>query len=442
MTRIRSTFVIAAAGLTCAFASSGWTSPASLSVALSQGRLEAGRPQTVYLKVGLTGEAPEARVQRAPVNAALVIDRSGSMAGDKLERAKSAALEALERLGPEDIVAVVAYDTNVQVLLPATRATDKGAIQRAIMRLTPGNTTALYAGVSQGAHEVRKFLSPHRVNRVILLSDGLANVGPSSPEMLARLGVSLAKEGISVTTIGLGLDYNEDLMTRLAMASDGNHAFVERPDQLASIFDQEFGALLSIVATNVDVHIVCPVGVRPVRVLGREAEIAGRTVVVSLGQLSAKQERYVLLEAEVSPHSAGHRLDFADVAVGLTGARGDRARLSLSGHASLTFTASSAEAKRSERKDVMVAVVEQVANDNNKRALELRDRGDIAQARAVLNSNALYLNSNAMELESTELEKQSQRNKEAAENLDEANWAKNRKKMREDQHRTDTQQAY
>jgi Ca-activated chloride channel family protein len=433
---------IVLAGLLCALAAPGWTSPASLSVALSQDRLQAGRQQTVYLKVALTGETPEARATRAPVNTALVLDRSGSMAGEKLARAKSAALQALERLGPDDIVAVVAYDTNVRVLLPATRATDKGEIARAIMGLVPGNTTALYAGVSRGAQEVRKFLSPSRINRVILLSDGLANVGPSSPEMLASLGASLAKEGISVTTIGLGLDYNEDLMTRLALASDGNHAFVERPDALASIFDREFGALLSVVATNVEVRIVCPDGVRPVRVLGRDAEIAGRTVVVSLGQLSARQERYVLLETEVAPHAVGHRLDVADVAVELTSVRQNRTRLALSGHASLAFTASGADAERSVIKEVMVAVVEQIANENNKRALELRDRGQIEQAQAILGSNTRYLSDNAGRLSSDKLRQQSLRNQEAAENLDEANWARSRKMMRDDQHRTETQQAY
>jgi len=240
----------------CFWAACAWANPASLTVDVSQGRLEAGRQQTVYLKVGVTGANSEVSVTRAPVNTAIVLDRSGSMAGDKLENAKKAALQALDRLGPDDIVAVVAYDDNVRVLVPATRATDKREIAAAIMRLTAGNTTALYAGVSRGAQEVRKFLAANRINRVVLLSDGLANVGPSSPAMLAGLGASLAKEGISVTTIGLGLDYNEDLMTRLAMASDGNHAFVENPTMLASIFDREFGELLSVVATNVEVRIV------------------------------------------------------------------------------------------------------------------------------------------------------------------------------------------
>jgi len=442
MTRIRNKTALLVTGMFCSWAASAWANPALLTVDLSQGRLEAGRQQTVYLKVGVTGASPEVSITRAPVNTAIVLDRSGSMAGDKLENAKKAALQALERLGPDDIVAVVAYDDNVRVLVPATRATDKREIAAAIMRLTAGNTTALYAGVSRGAQEVRKFLAANRINRVVLLSDGLANVGPSSPAMLAGLGASLAKEGISVTTIGLGLDYNEDLMTRLAMSSDGNHAFVENPAMLASIFDREFGELLSVVATNVEVRIVCPPGVRPVRVLGRVAEIAGRTVVVGLGQLSAKQERYVLLEAEVAPQAAGRQLDIADVSVGLNSVRENRARLALSGRAHLTFTASKAEAERSVSKDVTVAAVEQVANENNQRALELRDQGQISQAQALLSSNTVYLSSNAARLGSEKLAKQSLSNKTASENLDDAKWNRSRKQMRQEQHQVETQQSY
>jgi Ca-activated chloride channel family protein len=442
MTRMRNKPVVFVTGVLCAWTASVWATPASLTVDLSQGRVEAGRQQTVYLKVGVTGANPEVSVRRAPINTAIVLDRSGSMAGDKLANAKKAALSALDRLSPDDVVAVVAYDNNVHVLVPATRATDKHEIAAAIMRLTPGNTTALYAGVSRGAQEVRKFLASNRINRVVLLSDGLANVGPSSPAMLAGLGASLAKEGISVTTIGLGLDYNEDLMTRLAMASDGNHAFVESPAMLASIFAREFGELLTVVATDVEVHITCPPGVRPVRVLGRNAEIAGHNVIVSLGQLSAKQERYVLLEAEVAPQSAGRQIDVADVSVGITNVRENRARLTLSGRARLTFTASKADAEHSVSKDVMVAAVEQIGNENNKRALELRDQGQISQAQALLGSNAGYLSSNAERLGSEKLRRQSRSNKTASENLDDAQWTRSRKMMRQEQHQVDTQQSY
>src|SRR5690606_9640008 len=109
----------------------------------------------------------------------------------------------------------------VEVLVPATKVSDRATIDRGIQRLRAGGMTALFAGVVKGATEVRKFLSRDRVNRVILLSDGAANVGPASAGELGRLGTTLRKEGIAVTTVGLGLGYNEDLMVQLAQGSGG-----------------------------------------------------------------------------------------------------------------------------------------------------------------------------------------------------------------------------
>jgi len=415
--------------------------PAELKVAVSQPVLEAGKRQVAYLKVALVGAPLAVATARAPINLAIVIDRSGSMSGAKLTHAKDAAIQAVYRLGPQDIVSVVAYDHNVDVLLPSTRATDKTEIARAIQRLQPGGSTALYGGVSRGAQEVRKFLADNQVNRVLLLSDGLANVGPSSVESLGALGASLAKEGISVTTLGLGLGYNEDLMVQLARMSDGNHAFVEHPSQLAQIFQYEFGDLLSVVATDVEVQIACPRGVRPLRVLGRDAEVAGQVVTTRLSQLYGKQEKYILVEVEVDPQEAGARLELAQVAAAFTGAA-SRTRVSLRGQAAVAFSASADEARRSVDRDVTVAAVEMIANENNKRALTLRDQGQVDQARAALLENERYLNDHAARFNSVRLQEQGKMNRNASDNLDDASWNKNRKSLRKFQYELDSQQSY
>src|SRR5207244_2362433 len=110
----------------------------------------------------------------------------------------------LDRLTQDDVVSIIAYDGAVQVLVSATKLSDRDLVRARIRAIAPGGATALFAGVSRGIEEVRKFKAPGRVNRVILLSDGQANVGPSSPNELGRLGAACAKESISVTTIGLG----------------------------------------------------------------------------------------------------------------------------------------------------------------------------------------------------------------------------------------------
>ncbi|MEZ0386906.1 MAG: VWA domain-containing protein, partial [Verrucomicrobium sp.] len=263
-------------------------SSVTLSAELAHPQIAAGRKMTTYLKVGLMGNELEATANRAPVNVAIVIDKSGSMGGNKIVHAKEAAQQALDRLGMEDVVSVVAYDDEVHLISPPTGLKERDAVKAAIARIQAGGSTALFAGTSKGAEELRRNKRPNQVNRIVLLSDGMANVGPSTPQDLGRLGTSFAKEGITVTTLGLGLGYNEDLMTELALRSDGNHAFIQNSKELATIFQNEFGDILSVVAQRLSVRIQCAEGVRPVRVLGREADIHGQEVTVDMNQIYAR----------------------------------------------------------------------------------------------------------------------------------------------------------
>src|SRR5687768_6825098 len=272
------------------------TAPVRLRVDVDRSVLPADVAETAVIKIGLDGIRPSRREWRPPVNIALVIDRSGSMSGDKIMKAREAALEAVRRLSPDDIVALVAYDTGVQTLVPAQRVGDGRRLEQAIRGIEAGGNTALYGGVTRGAAEVRRHMEDRRfVNRVILLSDGLANVGPSSPEDLGRFGASLVKEGISVTTIGLGLGFNEDLMTRLAQRSDGNTYFVEHSSDLPRIFAAELGDVLNVVARRIIIEIEFPAGVRPMKFIGRDGMIRGQRAEFSLNQLYGGQEKFALV---------------------------------------------------------------------------------------------------------------------------------------------------
>lgn len=283
-----------------------------LRIDLDRNVLPAGATGKAVVKVcfdGLRLPCPEAR---PPVNLSIVIDRSGSMEGEKLARAREAALEALGRLAPDDILSVVIYDTEVQTLVPAQCVGDGRNIAAAIRGIRAGGSTALFGGVSQGASEVRKHIEDRRyIHRVILLSDGLANVGPQSPEELGRLGTALVKEGISVTTVGLGLGFNEDLMTRLAQRSDGNTYFVESSDDLPRIFAGELGDVLNVIARRVVIEVEFPEGVRPLNFVGREGVIRGRKAELTLNQLYGGQEKFALIEVEVPSCKAGSELEIA-----------------------------------------------------------------------------------------------------------------------------------
>ena len=455
MTRTR--LLSAVIGLAAALGIGAHAPPAlaaqvTLEADLGQSVLNARSAEHVYLRLSLKSLVAGTREKRAPVNVAIVIDRSGSMSGDRIAAAKEAAGVALERLASDDIVSLVAYNHKVDVLAPAARlGSSHGSLERAIERLTADGTTALYAGVKEGGQQVREFLSDNKINRVILLSDGLANVGPSTPSDLAELGRELAGKGISVTTIGLGLDYNEDLMQRLAASSDGNHAFVEHPRQLAGIFDKEFGDALSVGARDIIIQIECHVGFKPVRVLGREAEINGRHITLKMNQLQSLNERYVVVELEGTKVASAGEAEVAGIVVDyLDLEKGTRAKTQSSVRA--RFSDDLKEAEASLNKSVMSQVTEQIATDTSEKAVELRDKGDASGAKKMLEDNASYLQRQKDKLGSgaaaapaasvKTLEELEKKNREAATNLDGQNWDKQRKAMRYDQHKSKVQQSY
>ncbi|HAD03250.1 MAG: hypothetical protein A2091_08280 [Desulfuromonadales bacterium GWD2_61_12] len=359
-------------------------------VSLDRPQLPAGSPQTAVIKVALDAPARPGDGERPPINLTLVLDRSGSMAGEKLERARAAVIEALRRLGPRDIFALVTYDHSVETVVPAQPASNSEWIEGRIRGIAAGGNTALFAGVSQGAAEVRKHLAGPYIHRIILLSDGLANVGPSTPDDLGRLGGALLKEGISVTTVGVGTDFNEDLMTRLAARSDGNHYFVAESRDLSRIFASELGDVLSVVARKVIIEIECPPTVRPLRIIGREGRISGQRVEVGMNQLYGGQQKYVLIEVETPAGRPQQTLELARVRTTYENSRTAKAETA-NARAMASFTASATEVRRSASPEVYQAVVENEMAAARDKALDLYNSGKREEAAQELKDTSATL---------------------------------------------------
>jgi Ca-activated chloride channel family protein len=275
----------------------------------------AGQEQEVVVKIDVNAEA-EARPNRLPLNIAVVIDHSGSMAGAKIEKTKQAAMQLIDQLTNQDNLALVEFDDRVEVLFPSQHVVDREALKAEVQWIEPGGSTALYAGVEAGGKQLLKIDSrTERINRVILLSDGLANVGPSSTAALKGLGRSLSRQGVSVTTIGVGDDYSEDLMVGLAEASDANYYYVQDAEKLPEIFAKELGGLQTVTARNVQVVITCADGVEPMDVIGRPEKFADRKTVVEFGPFSSGQKRYLFLRCRVKARDAVTQMDLASVKV-------------------------------------------------------------------------------------------------------------------------------
>ncbi|MBF0431286.1 MAG: VWA domain-containing protein [Fibrobacteria bacterium] len=404
--------------------------------------LMSDKKQKTTIKVGLTGFEIE-QIQRSKVNVSLVVDKSGSMHGDKIKRAKEAAEMMVELLGKDDVFSLVAYSSTVETLVPSTKLSDKQDVIKQIRKIRADGSTALFGGVSKGLAEVRKFLSPHIANRVILISDGLANIGPSSPQALGKLGASAAREGIAITTIGLGLGYNEDLMVQLAQNSDGNHAFVENSNDLARIFREELGDVLSVVAQEVEITIECPPGVRPLRVIDRNAEIRGQKILLSLNQLYSNQEKYLLLEVEIPEEQTGIKRDIAKVNVVYSNIITQK-KETITQTAMVSFDKSEATVKRKINKKVVVQKTKAIANERSKKAVQLRDKGDVQGASSLMMQNVELFKSQADVLEEPELLEESEKELKDAEEVRKrgSSWGKARKALKKKQYKKENQTKY
>ena len=354
---------------------------------LSQRLVKTGETTRLYLRLGIKAERVQRRIDRAPLNVALVIDRSGSMQGARIEGARTAAMMAIDRLGPNDIVSVVSYDDKVEIEVPATRATNREAIKDRIRRLTPRGSTAIHAGLMGGLGEIRKFKSRDYVNRVILLSDGLANVGPSSPDHFARLGREFASDGITVSTIGLGLGYNEDLMAKLASNADGSHVFVQEPADLAQFLARELNDAHSIFAQDIDITIELKGRVVPLRSLGRNAEIKGSRVAYKVGQLMEGIEQVLIAELEVPADLASTADDVATIAVSYQ-ALGSSERVTRTERVRLAASTSTSDVEASRSAEVMRDVTLLTAREAKSEAIKLRDAGRVEEARQKFQQNA------------------------------------------------------
>ncbi|MGJ8639657.1 MAG: vWA domain-containing protein [Opitutaceae bacterium] len=379
--------------------------------------LKANETQRTIVKVSLLPERIETNGKRPDVNLAIALDRSGSMSGEKIVQARNAALEALSLLGNRDRISVVTYSDEATTLIKSQHPLEPARLASKIRNIQSGGSTALYAGVSQAAAELRRGRSDSSFDRLILLSDGIANKGPSSTSDLSGLSQSLAGEDISVSTVGLGAGFNEDLMTAMTEAAQGNAYFAENSNDLIRIFSAELEDLLNVTATDVQVVIKCAPGIRPIRVIGREGVIEDGTVTFKINQLFGGQEKYALIEIETPLGEDGAQVELlniqttyrmSDVAQPIQQSITANARYSK--NTQVIADASNVEVTRAVA-DNRIAEVKREAitlsdkGDNKQAAQIMRDlQVEINQMNAVYDDAELYAEVGELEVEAKELD--------------------------------------
>jgi len=235
------------------------------------------------------------------------------------------------------------------------------------------------------------------------------------------------------------------LMTQLAGMSDGHHAFVQNSADLDRVFAAEFNTALTVVANQLTIIIKCDPSIRPIRVLGRTAQIVGQEVYVNLNQLSSNQEKYVMLEVEVPPGIAGRTQKLASVDVSYLDLQAKKTD-SLRDSVSVNFSDKREEVKKSVNQPVMDSAAKSTSNLLSKEALQLRDQGKTQAAKDHLQRGMSSLKesfSNSGAAASPEFEKLEEELRQDVQEMDDSkNWNKKRKSLKERQFKYDTQQKY
>lgn len=192
---------------------------------------------------------------RTPLNLCLVIDRSGSMEGQPLDYVKQACAHVVDLLTPNDILSIVTFEETVDVLMPPQRVTNKQPIKDGIQRLMPGNTTNLYDGLSLAMQQVVSVQESARATRMVVLSDGDPTAGIKDFSALVQHAGAIREKGISVTFLGFGPDYNEELLASMAKRAGGNYYYIPQPQLIPEVFRTELEKLMTVVARNLQLNL-------------------------------------------------------------------------------------------------------------------------------------------------------------------------------------------
>ncbi len=286
--------------------------PVNLEAHLGHAVLAAEQMGTTYLYTEMTAATGKVAKTPAPLALAIVVDRSGSMRGQRLQNAIDAAQSAVRRLRDGDQVSVLAYNTAVEDVVPTATvdASTRDRIVGAIGGITAAGDTCISCGLETGLSRVQGRTG--MVRRLLLLSDGEATAGVRDEAGFRALAARCREAGVSITSIGVDLQYNERVMAALALESNGRHYFVENAAGLPAVFDQELTALSKTLAMDAQLVVTPAPGIQVEHVYDRTHRIEGNQLIVPLGTFAESETKTLLVALRVPPNRAG-TLDVARV---------------------------------------------------------------------------------------------------------------------------------
>lgn len=329
---------------------------------------------------------------RPAMNLSVVIDRSGSMSGEKIRNAKKAAKHIVDNLNSSDYLSIIVYDQAVTTLHHQARVTNKAAIKRKIDGIVDRGSTNLMGGAMRGYEEVNEYYRPGFINRVLLLSDGLANEGITSPSKIKSIIQGKFREdNIAISTFGVGNDYNEDLMTSMAESGNGNYYFIEKPTEIASIFRKELNGLMEVIAQNTMLTITVPNTVKVDQVYGYSHTQKGNRVTIKLNNIFSKETKGILIKYKINRGNMPNSLAFTTSISYKLASNKRNQTLALRNYQSYTNSATVYNENFSEWVDAQVVLNE--ANYKMEMAMQAIDRGDYDKGRKMVKETKTYISS-------------------------------------------------
>lgn len=259
--------------------------------------------QVIYLLATLDTplESDESIKEKAnPLNLTLVLDHSNSMGDeDRLKRVQAAAIRIIEEMEEDDIISVVAFNDRPTTTIPAQRVTDKNALRWLISRIQPRGGTEIFQGLKAGYEELQKHLSPQRANHIILLTDGHTARDEQQCYALAR---EAADEGISISAMGLGSDWNDTFLDQLASSTGGVSTYIRSVNMVSEFMDERVRNLSNAFAERVhlsvapdpDVHLEMAFKLSP-----HPQPLPHENGIIPLSSLQAKRPIRVLLQFQL-----------------------------------------------------------------------------------------------------------------------------------------------
>lgn len=355
-----------------------------------------------FLTVTVSAPAGLGDGVRRPVDLSVVMDVSGSMAArGKMEEARRAAKALAEQMGAQDTFSLVVFNDDATTVIPARPMGDAREVARAIDHVYEGGGTNLYAGMDRGSEQIKRSRTRSAVSRMVVLSDGNANIGITDPGALSRYSADLAADGVTVSTVGLGLDYNEDLLAHLADVGGGSYHFVAPDTSLRDVFTAELQSTGSVVGQGTIVHVELPADVSPVDVIGWDAQRSGNGWDVFVGDVYAGETKKVVARVKVHPaqvaafEAAQVDARYHDVL--------DHAPAHTPAAAVASVTTDPREVARSVDKTAAAAANRAWGSSYLDRSTRAYEKGDTAQARTLAEQGAALLRQAAQELDLPEL---------------------------------------